>query len=75
MAEARTDLRGQIAEGVTTTVAARELAARYEVEMPITQQLYSVLFEGKSALEGLSSPPDQGAYRRIPLPRRKQLDI
>jgi glycerol-3-phosphate dehydrogenase (NAD(P)+) len=40
----------QVAEGVYTTVAARKLAARYDVEMPITEQLYQVMFEGKSPL-------------------------
>jgi glycerol-3-phosphate dehydrogenase (NAD(P)+) len=35
-----------VAEGVTTTKAALQLAARYGVEMPITQQLALVLFEG-----------------------------
>jgi glycerol-3-phosphate dehydrogenase (NAD(P)+) len=34
-----------VAEGVFTTRAALELAARYEVEMPITRQLSLVLFE------------------------------
>jgi glycerol-3-phosphate dehydrogenase (NAD(P)+) len=53
--EARTIMHGQVAEGVTTTKAARELAARYGVDMPITEQLYQVLFEGKPALEGLGS--------------------
>ena len=37
---------GQVAEGVTTTVAARKLARRYGVEMPITEKTYQVLFEG-----------------------------
>lgn len=55
MEEARTIMHGQVAEGLTTTVAARELAARHGVEMPITQQLYEVLFEGKSAMLGLSA--------------------
>ena len=37
---------GQVAEGVTTTVAARELARRHGVEMPITDMTYQVLLEG-----------------------------
>ena len=53
--EAQAAMGGQVAEGVTTTVAARELCAHHQIEMPITQQLYSVLFEGKPALEGLNS--------------------
>ena len=37
-----------VAEGITTTHAALELARRYRVEMPITDQLHAVLFAGKS---------------------------
>jgi glycerol-3-phosphate dehydrogenase (NAD(P)+) len=37
---------GQVAEGVATTAAARELAGRYGVEMPIAEKTYQVLFEG-----------------------------
>lgn len=55
MEEMRVTMGGQIAEGVTTTIAARELAVRYEVEMPITEQLYQILFEGKPPLAGLNS--------------------
>ncbi|MGI6659513.1 MAG: NAD(P)H-dependent glycerol-3-phosphate dehydrogenase [Dethiobacteraceae bacterium] len=36
-----------VAEGVRTTHAARDLAQRYEVEVPITEQVYQVLFYGK----------------------------
>jgi glycerol-3-phosphate dehydrogenase (NAD(P)+) len=35
-----------VAEGITTTRAALQLAARYHVDMPITRQLSLVLFEG-----------------------------
>ncbi len=35
-----------VAEGVSTTKAALQLAAHYQVEMPITTQLSFVLFEG-----------------------------
>ena len=35
-----------VAEGVNTTIAARELAQRLGVEMPITEKIYQVLFEG-----------------------------
>ena len=37
----------QVAEGVVTTRTARELAQRSGVEMPITEQMYHVLFEDK----------------------------
>lgn len=36
---------GMVVEGVRTTRAAYELSKRYQVEMPITAQLYQVLFE------------------------------
>jgi glycerol-3-phosphate dehydrogenase (NAD(P)+) len=55
MEEAGVLMKGQVAEGVTTTVVARELAARYGVEMPITEQLYGILFEGKHPLQGLNA--------------------
>jgi glycerol-3-phosphate dehydrogenase (NAD(P)+) len=35
-----------VAEGVTTTQAALQMATQYQVEMPITKQLGMVLFEG-----------------------------
>lgn len=38
---------GMIVEGVSTTKAARELAQKLHVEMPITQAIYDVLYEGK----------------------------
>jgi len=37
-----------VAEGVQTTVSAYELAKIKQVEMPITEQIYLTLFEGKS---------------------------
>ncbi|MFQ6058590.1 MAG: NAD(P)H-dependent glycerol-3-phosphate dehydrogenase [Anaerolineae bacterium] len=37
-----------VAEGVYTTVAARKLAQKYGVEMPITEAIYQVIFEGKN---------------------------
>jgi glycerol-3-phosphate dehydrogenase (NAD(P)+) len=42
-----------VAEGVTTTVSARELARKWRVEMPICDQVYQVLYEGKPPQEAL----------------------
>ena len=42
-----------VAEGVTTTRAALQLASHYEVEMPITKQLSLVLFQGLDPHEAL----------------------
>jgi glycerol-3-phosphate dehydrogenase (NAD(P)+) len=36
-----------VAEGVKTTLAARDLARRLGVEMPITEQVYLTIYEGK----------------------------
>lgn len=38
-----------VAEGVQTTRSGSALARQYQVEMPITEQVYKVLFEDKSA--------------------------
>ena len=43
-----------VAEGVPTTRAVRELARRYNVEMPITDAVHSVLFEGKDVLHAVT---------------------
>ncbi len=44
---------GQVAEGVGATVAARALAQRLGVEMPITEKMYQVLFEGLDPQQGV----------------------
>jgi glycerol-3-phosphate dehydrogenase (NAD(P)+) len=42
-----------VAEGIPTTVAARLMARRLGVEMPITEQMYRVLFEGLDARQAV----------------------
>jgi glycerol-3-phosphate dehydrogenase (NAD(P)+) len=42
-----------VAEGVATTVSSRELAHREDVPMPITEAVYTVLFENKPAKEAV----------------------
>jgi Glycerol-3-phosphate dehydrogenase len=47
---------GMVVEGVRTTRAAKELSKQYEVQMPITAELYGVLFANnspKTAVENL----------------------
>jgi glycerol-3-phosphate dehydrogenase (NAD(P)+) len=50
-----------VAEGVNTTEAALHMAAELDVEMPITQVTYRVLFEGlpphKAIKELMERPP------------------
>ena len=42
-----------VVEGVYATKEAYKLAKEYDVEMPITQEVYSVLFEGKKAKDAV----------------------
>jgi glycerol-3-phosphate dehydrogenase (NAD(P)+) len=42
-----------VAEGVGTTAAAMELARRLSVEMPITEQMYAVLYQGLGARDAI----------------------
>lgn len=42
-----------VAEGVGTTAAARALARRLGIEMPITEQMYAVLYEGRSPQDAI----------------------
>lgn len=47
------DELGQVAEGVYTAKSAWELARKTGVEMPITEQIYRMLYEDKSAPEAM----------------------
>ncbi|MEW9111357.1 MAG: NAD(P)H-dependent glycerol-3-phosphate dehydrogenase [Cytobacillus gottheilii] len=47
------DNMGMVVEGVRTTKAAHQLAEKYQVTMPITDVLYSVLFENVSAKDAV----------------------
>jgi len=44
---------GMVVEGVQTTPIARNLARELGVEMPITEALYAILFEGASPRDGI----------------------
>ncbi|MGG0642735.1 NAD(P)H-dependent glycerol-3-phosphate dehydrogenase [Sporosarcina gallistercoris] len=48
-----TEGMGMVIEGVRTTKAARQLAEQYDVSMPLTEALYSVLFEGHEPKEAV----------------------
>lgn len=45
--------RRMVAEGVKTTAAAVELAAKYSIEMPITQQMHAMLNLGRTPAEAV----------------------
>ncbi|MGD0445934.1 MAG: NAD(P)H-dependent glycerol-3-phosphate dehydrogenase [Edaphobacter sp.] len=46
-------LHGKVAEGIRSTAAALGLAARYAVEMPITEQMDAILHRNKSPKEAI----------------------
>jgi glycerol-3-phosphate dehydrogenase (NAD(P)+) len=46
-------MHGTVAEGIRSTTAALGLAARYGVEMPITEQMDAILHRGKSPKEAI----------------------
>ena len=56
-----------VAEGVATTRSVVQLARRHRVEMPITEAVHAVLFEGKDVLHALSD-----LMTREPKPERTQ---
>jgi glycerol-3-phosphate dehydrogenase (NAD(P)+) len=45
----------EVAEGINTTKAVRRLASRLGVEMPITQEVHAVLYDGKPAQDAAAS--------------------
>lgn len=55
----------EVAEGVKTTRAVRQLAQRAGIEMPITEEVYAVLYQGKTArdaAEELMTRPLRGEF-------------
>lgn len=48
-----------VAEGVGTTAAARTLARRVGIEMPITEQMYAVLYDGRPARDAIRELMDR----------------
>lgn len=54
LAEIKAGMR-EVAEGVKTTQALKELSNRVGVEMPIAAEVYAVLYEGKTAREAATA--------------------
>jgi glycerol-3-phosphate dehydrogenase (NAD(P)+) len=48
-------MHGMVAEGIFTTTAAVGLARARSVEMPITEQMYAILHDGKSPREAIQT--------------------
>lgn len=51
---------GQVAEGIPTTEAVVRLARRLNVELPICEQVYAMLFQGQSADEAVKTLMSRG---------------
>jgi len=48
MEEIKKEMHGMVAEGIPTAKAVYEYSRRHGIEMPLTHQVYEVLFEGKN---------------------------
>ena len=54
-----------VAEGVATTESAFQLAQQYEVEMPIVEQVYEILFKNKSPRQAVHDLMTRESKREI----------
>lgn len=57
-----------VAEGVATAASTYELAKRYDIEMPITEAIYAILFEGKQPQQAVEELMTRAARREDWLP-------
>jgi glycerol-3-phosphate dehydrogenase (NAD(P)+) len=62
------NMHGMVAEGIFTTTAAVGLAHARKVEMPITQQMYAILHEGKSPREAIEQLMSRSGKSESELP-------
>ncbi len=54
---------GMVVEGITTTQAARQLAKRHDVSMPITEEVYNIIFKDRPPKDAVAK-----LMRRSPKP-------
>ena len=62
---------GMVVEGIKTTRSAYSLAQKLQVEMPITEQLYQVLFQGKQPQDAVCELMARGKTEEIERSWRK----
>ena len=53
----------EVAEGVHNTASVREVARSVGVEMPITEQMYELIYEGKSPRQAVIDLMTRGLKR------------
>ncbi len=58
-----------VAEGVRTTASVRALALRYQIEMPITEAVYAILFEAKKPADAVHGLMTRSAKQEDWLPQ------
>ena len=51
----------QVAEGIKTSRVVTELSEKYDIDLPISREVYGVLYEGRRATDAYS-----GLTRRMP---------
>lgn len=54
-----------IAEGIGTTESAWNLARKHDVELPITEQIYKIIFESKAPLEAINELMTRSSKKEI----------
>lgn len=62
------DAMSMVAEGVRTTESVRDLARHYDIEMPITEAVYAILFEHKAPEHAVDELMTRSAKRENWLP-------
>ena len=67
LAEVEADM-DMVAEGVRTTRSVHELARKLDIEMPITEAVYQILFEGKKPATAVDDLMNRSAKREDWLP-------
>lgn len=66
------DNMDMVAEGVRTTQSIHDLAAKYDLEMPITEAVYAILFENRRPHEMVEQLMTRSAKRENWLPEELQ---
>ncbi|HMB92653.1 MAG TPA: NAD(P)H-dependent glycerol-3-phosphate dehydrogenase [Rhodothermales bacterium] len=69
--EVQRDMK-MVAEGVKTTASVYALAQKYHIEMPITEAVYAILFEGKKPKDAVLELMTRSAKQEDWLPDRLQ---
>jgi glycerol-3-phosphate dehydrogenase (NAD(P)+) len=59
----------QVAEGATTCLTARKIARKFSIPLPITEEVYSVIYENKKPMDAVSA-----LLNRELKPEREQLE-